>query len=140
MSQRFRSIGLGVLVIAVIVLGFGGWQARSLLWETVTGTAESCTLRSTVNGSQTRQAQECLVTWTADGARHAATVSFDDATDLSHTDQTFYVDGDNAYAESQGYLGPLMLGAGLVLAVTGIVLRRRADSADSADSPGSAAQ
>lgn len=128
--QRFRNIGLGALVIAVVLLGFGGWQARSLLWDTVTGTAESCSPPSTASGGQTRQTQECLVTWAADGQRHAATVSFDGATDLSHTDQTLYVNGDNAYANNQRYLGPLLLGAGLVLGVTGIVLRRRgADTA-----------
>ena len=116
--QRFRNIGLGALVIAVVLLGFGGWQARSLLWDSVNGTAESCTVAE--------QTQECLVTWTADGKRHAATVSFEGADDLSHTDQKLYVDGENAYATGQRYLGPLLLGAGLVLGITGIVLRRKA--------------
>jgi len=124
--QRFRNIGLGVLVIAVVLLGFGGWQARSLLWDTVRGTAESCSPRGgTGNGSQGQQTQECLVTWTADGKRHASTVSFDGATDLSHTDQQLFVDGENAYVTNQRHLGPVMLGAGLLLAVIGIVLRRR---------------
>lgn len=117
-------MGLGAIVIAVVLLGFGGWQARSLLWDTVSGTAESCT-------AGTEQNQECLVTWTAGGARHAATVSFDSAADLSHTDQKLFVNGDDAYATGQRYLGPLMLGAGLILGVTGLLLRRRGGDARS---------
>ncbi|HZM81900.1 MAG TPA: hypothetical protein VFC19_39775 [Candidatus Limnocylindrales bacterium] len=117
--QRFRKVALGVLAIAIVLLGLGGWQARSLLWETVTGTAESCTPPST------GLTQKCLVTWTAGGKRHAATVSFDDATDLSHTDQTLYVDDEDAYPPQQRYLGPLLLGGGLFLTVTGLILRRK---------------
>ena len=111
-------MGLGALVIAVVLLGFGGWQARSLLWDTVTGTAESCTMGD--------DRQECLVTWAAGGTRHAATVSFDGATDLSHSPQQLFVDGDNAYPTGQRYLGPLLAGAGLLLGLTGVILRRRA--------------
>jgi hypothetical protein len=125
--QRFRNIGLGVLVVAVVLLGFGGWQARSLLWETTEGRIESCTQSG--QSGQSTQVQQCLVTWTASGKPHAATVSFDGTTDLSHTSQTLDVDGDDAYLESPGNLGPLLLGAGLVLAVTGIFLRRKGNRA-----------
>jgi hypothetical protein len=127
--QRFRNMGLGALVIAVVLLGFGGWQARSLLWDTTTGTVESCRPLSGVNQSQTRQTQECLVTWKAEGRTHAAAVSFDGADDLSHTSQTLYVDGDNAYARRQGYLGPVLAVAGLALGLLGIALRRRGQQA-----------
>jgi hypothetical protein len=127
--QRFRNMGLGVLVFAVALLGFGGWQARSLLWDTTTGTVESCAPVSTVNKSQTTQTQQCLVTWTAGGKPHAATVSFDRTDELSHTKQTLYVDGDDAYAQSQRYLGPLLLGAGLLLGIIGIILRRKGNRA-----------
>ena len=122
-------MGLGVLVIAVVLLGFGGWQARSLLWDRTTGTVESCRPVGTVHGGQARQTQECLVTWTASGKTHAATVSFDGGNDLSHTSQTLYVDGDDAYAKSQGYLGALLLVAGLILGIVGIILRRKGNQA-----------
>src|SRR5690242_1350225 len=107
MDQRLKNMGLGVLVIAVVLLGFGAWQTRTLGWDATTGRVESCKPNSTAGTSQT---QECLVTWSAVGVNHAATVSFDGDTDLARTSRTVYVDGDDAYARTQGYLGPLLLG------------------------------
>jgi hypothetical protein len=125
-SSKRRGIGLAVLVIAVVVIGFGGWTLRSWNWDTADGQVQSCEVVSTVNhnNNRTSKTNHCVVRWTFDGREHQAALDFPGAVDRTGSTEKLLVNGDSAQGYSGRYFGLIVAGFGVLLAIGGLLLRR----------------
>jgi hypothetical protein len=122
-------MGNTLLLIAVVCIGVGAYQLRSMTWETATASVDKCvstTRYANNHGTNHKTAfphQSCAAAWSAGGVSHTAQVEFDVDHSIDGATRQIMIHGGTAMAPEKNKSGFLLVGGGLLALILGLVAR-----------------